>query len=60
VIAGTFVGIARKDVDILLRSQKDKLSFQCRPGHHRIFPWMISISQFGFREESALAQSRVG
>jgi hypothetical protein len=23
-------------------------------------PWMISISQFGFREESALAQSRIG
>jgi hypothetical protein len=34
VIAGTFVGIARKDVDILLRSQKH--TFQCRSGHHRI------------------------
>jgi hypothetical protein len=31
-IAGTFVGIARRDFDILLCSQKDKLYFQCRPG----------------------------
>lgn len=35
MIAGAFVGIVRKDVDILVCSQKDKPSFQCRPGPTR-------------------------
>ncbi len=35
MIAGIFVGIVRRDFDVLLCSQKDKLCFQCRPGRQK-------------------------